>query len=105
MTYHILARDLSKAFDSVVRSKLLNLCASFMIDDELRMLRILLTETTLAIRAGQTVGSIFETLMGIPQGGGLSPVFFILYLQLAMTEFHQTGIPPPDHILGSVRPE
>lgn len=90
--FHILGLDLSKAFDSIDRNLLVTKITDLNIfgEDELRMLRILLSNTSTRIHSTTHDSAFFPTTVGVPQGGGASPVFFILYFQLAMQNFYST---------------
>jgi hypothetical protein len=79
---HILKLDLEKAFDSLDRQLLLNILRDNKLcdEDELRMIQFLLSDTTLRARVDGKLGSTFSTLIGTPQGDGLSPILFIIYL-------------------------
>jgi len=81
---HILGIDLSKAFDTVNRSKLMAVLGTFLNTDEVRIIQMLLTNTNLRTRIGQHIGDVFSTTTGTPQGDSLSPVLFIVYLEAAM---------------------
>ena len=76
----ILLKDLTKAFDNVNRSKLLNILKSILNPDELHMIYILLNNTKLQIRYDGELGETFTSDVGVPQGDGLSPILFTLYL-------------------------
>ena len=76
----ILLKDLTKAFDNVDRSKLLSILKSILSPDELHMIYILLNNTKLQIRYDGELGETFTSDVGVPQGDGLSPILFTLYL-------------------------
>ena len=83
---HILLLDMSKAFDSVNREVLLEDLKEIIDEDELHMLKVLITGTTLRIRNGKTLGEMFKTNVGVPQGDCLSPILFTLYLANALAD-------------------
>ena len=71
--------DMSAAFDTVDRQKLLNILESIVDEDELRMIRFLLSNTTINMKIYEaTEQHPFQSNIGIPQGDGLSPVLFII---------------------------
>ena len=81
---------MSAAFDTVDRKKLLKILESIVDEDELRMIRFLLSNTAIEIRIhGSTEKHPFKSNIGIPQGDGLSPVLFIIYLEAALREIRQ----------------
>ena len=75
--------DLSKAFDCLNRSKLMTIMRENGIGsvDEDRMIRYLLSETKLMVKLEGTVGTLFSTEAGTPQGDSLSPILFLVYLE------------------------
>lgn len=83
---YFLGIDLSRAFDRVVRARLLHSVASTpgVTEDDTRMVRLLLTDSKLRVRVANTLSSPFDGNMGTPQGDGLSPFLFIFYLDEAM---------------------
>ena len=80
---HIMGIDLSKAFDCVDRIILMNTLEEHEIatEDELRILQYLVSETTLQVKIGETYGTRFNTIIGVPQGDALSPLLFLIYLE------------------------
>ena len=83
---HTLGTDLSHAFDSVKRPKLLQILQDegWAKDDEVRMIRFLLANTTLCVRIEGIVTRRRQTTIGVPQGDGLSGLLFIAYLASAL---------------------
>jgi len=82
--------DMSKAFDTVDRKKLLEFLqrANFR-QSEIELIRILMANTSLTARIQGQTGKKFQTILGVPQGDGLSPVLFTLYLEGVMKEYRQ----------------
>ena len=87
--------DLSRAFDTVIRSKLIDLVDKNPIlnDDDKRLIRYLLADNHFRVRCSSAVSPPFTTNMGTPQGDGLSPFLFIWYLNAAIKETDST-LPP-----------
>lgn len=83
---HKLGTDLSHAFDSVDRAKLLRMLYEdgWTTDDESRMIQMLLTNTTLTVRVEWTLSETLNSSLGVPQGDGLSGLLFIAYLAEAL---------------------
>ncbi|XP_029654042.1 uncharacterized protein LOC115227307 [Octopus sinensis] len=75
---------MSKAFDSINRSKLLIVLKNIIDEDSLRMIHMLLSETQLLVRIGPKESRLFPTNVGTPQGDTLSPILFIIYLEAAL---------------------
>ena len=71
---------MSKAFDSVKRTILLDDLKQIVEADELYVLKILIEDVTLQVRNSNKLGNKFETNIGIPQGDCLSPILFTFYL-------------------------
>ena len=84
--YHVMKTDLSKAFDCIDRLLMLQIFEDNQIggEDELRILRYLLTDTSLQVKIKQESGQHFKTTIGAPQGDALSPMLFIIYLEHIM---------------------
>ena len=76
---HILGLDMSRAFDTISRSKLLKILETEVnLDkDALRMVSALLCDTCLCVRIEGEKSEWFHTTIGTPQGDCLSPVLFI----------------------------
>ena len=68
----------------------MDILSSFLQDDELRMIRVLLADTHLQVRLGTGQPESFATTIGTPQGDSLSPVLFVVYLEAALREVRQT---------------
>ena len=85
----ILGIDLSKAFDTIKRSTLLTSLQNVVNNDELRLIAALLTDTTSAIRSGNFVGPYFSTNLGVPQGDSLSPILFVIFLEVTLRDVCQ----------------
>ena len=79
---------MSKAFDSLDRRKLLFILTNIpgITESDLRLIRLLLANTSLQVKIGKRRGRSFLTIMGIPQGCGLSPILFTVYLEAACRE-------------------
>ena len=77
--------DMSKAFDTVQRKLLIDLLNNVISPGNLRVIEILLTNTTLAVKFKKNIGTIFNTTRGVPQGDSLSPKLFNFYVNSALT--------------------
>ena len=86
---------MSAAFDTIDRNQLLNIIATIVNEDELRIIRFLLSNTKIKTRInGATKTNTFISIVGTPQGDSLSPVLFIVYLEHALKEV-RTTLPRP----------
>ena len=75
---------MSKAFDTVKRSQLLELIRDWGIEEgDIGLIKLLLDKTSLQIKGGKKIGSKFQTDIGVPQGDGLSPILFTILLDAA----------------------
>jgi len=91
----LLGIDMSKAFDTIRRDKLLEVLETFLDNDEVRMIRVLLSNTHMSVRVGKESSGKFHTTIGTPQGDSLSPVLFIIYLEAALREVRLASPPRP----------
>ena len=76
--------DLSHAFDTIRREKLLSVLHSSLDTDNVRIIRLLLSETNITVRGDDALSAPFNTTVGTPQGDSLLPVLFIVYLEAAL---------------------
>ena len=78
---------MSAVFDTIDRATLLNILETIIEEDELRLVRFLLSNTCLNIRIGGTKEEKkFTSNIGTPQGDSLSPILFVVYLENALKE-------------------
>jgi hypothetical protein len=84
----ILGLDMSHAFNTINSTKLLTILQSFPDTDHTRNIQYLLSNTALLI-THKTDTLNFFTNTGTPQGDGLSPILFIIYLEAALKGFRQ----------------
>ena len=82
----VLGLDMSRAFDTLVRQLLHDGLRAIIDEDSLRMVHVLLDKTILQAKIERTLSEPFETNLGAPQGDSLSPVLFIVCLELAMKQ-------------------
>lgn len=83
---YVLGIDMSRAFDTINRIDLMDELKTIIDTDSWRMVYSLLENTDLQARIGRALSDPVETNIGAPQGDALSPVLFIIYLELAMRE-------------------
>ena len=101
MTVEFLGIDLSRAFDTIRRDKLLDTLQTFLGESELRMIRFLLADSSLQPRLSTGDCLAFATTIGTPQGDSLSPVLFTVYLEAALRDLRSRlpTRPPEDAAL------
>ena len=83
----ILMLDMSKAFDTVNRGKLLNQLKEILTNDEMRMMDLLISDVLINVRVGSELGEDIHTNIGVCQGDCLSAILFIVYLSKAIKPF------------------
>lgn len=98
---YVFGTDLSKAFDTIIRSKLMEVLSTFLDNDDLRMISVLLSKTSMKLQFNRTISETFDTNVGVPQGDSLSPVLFVIYLEAAMRDLSES-IGTEYHLLPSM---
>ena len=76
--------DMSKAFDSIDRKKLMSYLREILTESELYIMNLLINDVVLNVVVGKEVGEEILTNIGSCQGDCLSAFFFILYLARAI---------------------
>ena len=76
----ILLLDMSKAFDTVNRGKLMKHLEDILSESEMRLVYLLISGVKIKVRVGKKCGEEIATNVGVVQGDCLSAVFFIFYL-------------------------
>jgi len=87
--------DMSSAFDTISRCPLLEILSEAGCDeDELRLVRVLISGTQLTVRVGCSLSEAFSTNVGTPQGDALSPILFTCYLAACLKKVRlAVGLP------------
>ena len=101
VTVEFLGIDLSRAFDTIRRDKLLDTLQTFVDESELRMIQFVLADTSLQPRLSTGDCLAFTMTIGTPQGDSLSPVLFTVYLEAALRDLRSRlpTRPPEDAAL------
>ena len=81
MKVHITGLDMSSAFDTIIREELINILENILHEGEVRMVRLLLSNTTLEIKISGIETEEFVSNIGSPQGDGISGILFNIYLE------------------------
>ena len=63
---------MSSAFDTIDRKELIHTLENMLEEDEIRMCKMLLSETTVILRFGREYFEEFKTNIGSPQGDAIS---------------------------------
>ena len=79
---------MSRAFDTIDRSKLLGMLESIsgLTEDDRRLIRVMLANTSLQVGFNGFLTAPFFSNIGSPQGDGLSPLLFAIYLESAVRD-------------------
>lgn len=88
-TANLMFLDMSMAFDCVKREVLLQDLAEVIEDDELHVLAVMVRDVKLEVKMDGNVGEEFKTNVGVPQGDGISPLLFTLYLAQSLKQVQQ----------------
>ena len=83
---YVIGIDMSSAFDTIDRNKLIQITESFLGEDEARFIRRLLSNTTIEVRVKGAVTKPFESNIGSPQGGSISGPLFEIYFENSLVE-------------------
>ena len=95
---------MSAAFDTIDRHALLTIMENIIMEDELRLVRFLLSETWINTKVnGATTQTPFLSNIGTPQGDSLSPVLFVVYLEHALKDVRKS-LPTPQTVFESHLP-
>ena len=88
MTISLLGLNMSRAFDAINREKLMSILETIpgLTDDDRQLIRILLANTSLQVQFNGVMTAPFQSTVGSPQGDGLSPLLFAIYLEAALRE-------------------
>ena len=70
---------MSGAFDTISRDKLIEITEEFLNKDEMRILRVLLSDKNLEIKIQEADTKLFKSNIGSPQGDAVSGPFFTIY--------------------------
>ena len=76
---------MSSAFDTIKKEKLLEILSSFENNNEIGIIRLLLSNTTLKIELNNVNTEPFESNIGSLQGDALSVTLFNIYFEHALS--------------------
>ena len=93
--FHKMGIDMSRAFDTIQRHRILDVMhLASSSDDDLQLVHLLLADTHLMVQVRSAQSAWFETTLGPPQGDSLSPVLFMCYLAAALIAVRQKTTRP-----------
>ena len=81
ITVYVTGIDMSSAFDTMERCKLLDVVGQFMCEDNQRILRLLLSDTSIEIQIKGAETNAFKSNIGGPQGDSYSGPQFTTYFE------------------------
>ena len=87
---NLLLLDMSKAFDTIERSTLIEDLKEILENDELHLIKMLLKDVEYRVRLEGKIGESFLTNIGSPQGDGASALLFIIYLAISLKKYKET---------------
>ena len=88
-TIYVTGIDMSSAFDTIRRKKLIEIVKTFLDEDEVRILQYLLSNTTLEIKMNNVETEMFKSNIGAPQGDALSGNLFTIYFEYALRKVRE----------------
>ena len=95
---------MSAAFDTIDRQALLKIMEGIIMEDEMRLVRFLLSETWIKARVhGASTNHPFLSNIGTPQGDSLSPILFVVYMENAQRDV-RVNLPTPNNIFENSLP-
>ena len=86
---HVVGIDMSSAFDTIHRHKILEIAQDIMEEDELRILRALLSETSLKVRVKGAQATPFPSNISSPQDDSVSGPLFTIYFEHYLKKLRQ----------------
>ena len=86
ITIYVTGIDMSSAFDTINRNKLMEIAERILDEDSQRMLRVLLSETTIEVKIKGAETSPFTSNIGSPQGDSYSGPQFTIYFEEALRD-------------------
>jgi hypothetical protein len=93
----VVQTDMSQAFDTPNRTLLMEILEkeAKINEDEQRLVRVLLSEVKLQLKIENCKGEQFTSLIGVPQGDGLSPKLFLVYMEHVKRKYMEKSIKGP----------
>ncbi|XP_033113356.1 uncharacterized protein LOC117113956, partial [Anneissia japonica] len=85
----LLMLDMSSAFDTVNRKKLIEIISQNLEPEELNLIKILIEQVELKVRIAKELGDPIISNIGVPQGDCLSPILFTAYLAYILQTYEQ----------------
>ena len=77
---------MSAAFDTIIRVRMIAIVSTLLDEDEVRMIRYLLSNTTLTVKIKGANAEPFKSNIGCAQGDGLSGKLYTIYFEASLRE-------------------
>ena len=81
--------NMSKAFDTIQRDQIIDIVKDILNEDEIRILRVPLAETTLEVKVENAQTTTFEFNTGSPQEDSISGQLFTIYFNHALQQLRE----------------
>ena len=95
ITIYVTGIDMSSAFDTIQRGQLIDIAKEILNKDEIRILRVVLAETTLKVKVENATP--FESNIGWPQGESINGPLVTIYFNRTLQQIREeTGKEPID---------
>ena len=96
ITIHITGIDMSSAFNTLLREELMKIATEIFNEDETRILRVVMSETTLEVKIKEAESQQFQSNIDSPQGDSKSGPLFTLYSDKALRKLEHIQSEPID---------
>ena len=84
ITIYVTGIDMSSAFDTIERDQLIDIAKEILDEPEIKILGVILAETTLEVKVENAQTITFESNIGSPQGDSISGPIFTIYFNHAL---------------------
>ena len=89
ITIYVSAIDMLSVFDTIQRDLLIDIAKEILNEDEIRIQRVLLAETTLEVKVQNAETTAFKSNIGSPQGNGISGLLLTIYFNDALQQLRE----------------
>ena len=89
---------MSSAFNTIQRNKLINIAKEVLNEDEIRILRIHLAETTLEVKVQNAQKATFESKTDSPQRDSINGPLFTIYFNYVLQQLREEMGKEPTYI-------
>ena len=80
---------MSSAFNTIQRNKLINIAKEVLNEDEIRIMRIHLAETTLEVKVQNAQKATFESKIDSPQRDSINGPLFTIYFNYVLQQLRE----------------